>query len=99
MNRAAPALLPTAGGLLLVAGIAVFWRTNVRDLGRPASTGSYAPLEPGSAYESSLTLSFDGWTVLWTAGHLAGIGLAVLGLLVLVGTGGWWWGRRSAARL
>jgi hypothetical protein len=99
VNRAAPALLTTLGGLLLVAGIAVFWRTNTRGAGWTEYTGSYAPLEPGTAYESRLTLSFgDGWTVLWTGGHLAGAGLAVLGLLLLTGTAGWWLGRRSAGR-
>lgn len=97
MRRAAPAVLTTLGGLLVVAGTAVFWRTNTRDATWTAYTGSYAPLVPADeAYESRLTLSLDGgWTVLWTSGHLVGAVLAVLGLLLLTGVAGWWLGRRS----
>ena len=97
MRRALPALSGALGALLVVAGVAVFWRTNTgRGIGYG---GSYAPLEPGSAYESELTLSFDRpWTVLWTGGHLAGALLVVAGLLVLAATGGWWLGRRTSRR-
>lgn len=96
MSRALPALVAAAGGLLVAAGVAVFWRTNT---GRWVEYGgSYAPLEPGSAYESRLTLTFDRpGTVLWTTGHLVGVLLAVLGLVVLAAVGGWWLGRRGSA--
>ncbi|MGY1804047.1 hypothetical protein ACI78T_12300 [Blastococcus sp. SYSU D00922] len=94
MRRALPALLGALGALLVAAGVAVFWRANT--VGWVEYGGSYAPLEPGSAYESELTLSFDRpWTVLWTGGHLAGALLLVVGLLVLAATGGWLLGRRS----
>ncbi|WP_324277540.1 hypothetical protein [Blastococcus brunescens] len=94
MRRALPALLAALGGVLAGAGVVVFWLTNTRE--RVTYDGSYAPLEPGSAYESRLTLTLDDrWTVLWTAGHLTGALLVVAGLLVLVATGGWWLGRRG----
>ncbi|SFF30828.1 hypothetical protein [Blastococcus tunisiensis] len=97
MRRALPALLVASGGLLVGAGIAVFWLTNTRRWTH--YDGSYAPLRPGSAYESRLTLTFDDrWTVLWTTGHLVGALLAVAGLLVLAATGGWWLGRRGGRR-
>jgi hypothetical protein len=95
MRRALPAALGALGGALLAAGVAVFWATNTRRW--TVYDGSYAPLRPGSAYESSLTLGVDdGWRVLWTTGHLVGALLAVGGLLVLAATGGWWLGRRAA---
>lgn len=93
MRRALPALLGALGALLVVVGVAVFWRTNTAG---PVTTygGSYEPLD--RAYRSELTLSFDDrWTVLWTGGHLVGALLLVLGLLVLAATGGWLLGRRS----
>jgi hypothetical protein len=94
VRRALPALLGALGGLLVAAGGTVFWLTNTRRW--TVYDGSYAPLEPGSAYESRLTFGFDDrWTVLWTGGHLAGALLAVAGLLVLAATGGWLLGRRS----
>ena len=44
----------------------------------------------------TFTVASDGdWAVMWTRGHLLGAGLVVLGLLVLVGVGGWWIGRRA----
>ena len=95
MKRALPAVLALLGAVLVGAGVAVFKLTNTRRW--TAYDGSYAPLEPGSAYESRLTLSFDRpWTVLWTGGHLLGALLAVTGLLVLAATAGWWLGRRGA---
>ena len=94
MRRALPALLGALGGVLVAVGVAVFWRANTRSW--VVYGGGYAPLEPGSAYESRLTLSFDRpWTVLWTAGHLAGVLLVVAGLLVLAAMTGWWLGRRG----
>jgi hypothetical protein len=95
VRRALPALLGALGAVLVIAGGTVFWLANTA----PATTvygGSYEPLRPGSAYESSLTLTFDDrWTVLWTGGHLAGALLAVAGLLLLAATGGWLLGRRA----
>ncbi|SOE03277.1 hypothetical protein [Blastococcus haudaquaticus] len=97
MRRALPALLAALGGVLVGSGITVFWLANTWRW--TAYDGSYAPAEPGSAYESRLTLGFDGpWTVLWTGGHLAGALLVVAGLLVLAATGGWWLGRRGGLR-
>ncbi len=97
MRRALPALLGALGSVLVGVGVAVFWLTNARRW--TAYDGSYTPLEPGSAYESRLTLTVDDrWTVLWTAGHLVGALLVVSGLLVVATTGGWWLGRRGGRR-
>ena len=79
MRRALPTLLGLLGGVLVGAGVAVFWLANTRQWTVP--DGSYAPLEPGS--------------VLWTGGHLVGAPLVVAGLLVLAATAGWWLGRRG----
>ncbi|NYJ07888.1 hypothetical protein [Petropleomorpha daqingensis] len=95
MRRALPWLLAGAGVALLVAGVAVFWLANLRPTGWTAYTADV----PLRAYQSSLTLSFEGGTVLWTGQHLLGAGLAVLGLLLLAGTGGWLLGRRAGRRL
>ena len=96
MRRALPWAVAVLGAALAVAGVAVFWWTNTRS---PTVThdGSYAPLLPAdSAYESRLTLTFDGGAVLWETGHLVGAGLLVAGALVLAAAGGWALGRRSA---
>ena len=85
------------GVVLLVGGVVVFWIANSAGFGWTAYTAGYAPLESG-AYESDLQLTFSHGSVLWTWQHALGAGLAVLGLLVLVGVGGWLVGRRSAAR-
>jgi hypothetical protein len=94
VRRALPWVVAVLGAALAVAGVAVFWRTNVS----PVVTygGSYAPLT--EAYDSALTLSFDRVEVLWTRGHLVGAGLLVAGALVLAAVGGWVLGRRSARR-
>jgi hypothetical protein len=98
-----PVLLAALGGVLAGAGVTVFWLTNTRTVfwltntrtgDRTVYDGSYAPLEPGSAYESGLSLDFAGWTVLWTGGHLLGAVLTVVGLLLLAAVGGWWLGSR-----
>ncbi|MGY1650481.1 hypothetical protein [Geodermatophilus sp. SYSU D01119] len=96
MRRALPWGVAALGLVLVVAGVAVFWRENLP--GTVTYGGSYAPLTPTRAYESSLQLSFDRVDVLWTYRHLAGAGLAVLGALVLAGVGGWALGRRSGRR-
>jgi len=95
VRRALPWLLAGAGAALVLAGVAVFWRANLLPSGWTAYTSSYQPL---SAYQSTLTLSFEGGTVLWTGQHLLGAGLVVLGLLVMAATGGWLLGRRSGRR-
>jgi len=99
MSRAVPAAAAFLGVVLAGAGVAVFWLTDRSQaaFGWTAYTGSYAPLPPtGSpAYRSRLTFG-DGWTVMWTGGHLLGVGLVVLGLLVLAATAGWLAGVRTA---
>jgi len=99
MRRRVPALLAVLGSGLVLAGVVVFAVANSSRA--PADFGwtAYTPLAEESAYRSSLVVSFDdGWTVLWTGGHLLGALLAGLGLLVLTALGGWWFGRRSALR-
>lgn len=93
MRRALPWLSLGLGVLVLAAGVAVFWTANAL----PRGWTAYAPLEPGEspAYTSTLAISFDGGSVLWTGRHLLGAGLGVLGLLILVGTAGWLLGRRA----
>ena len=95
MRRAIPWAVAALGTALALAGVAVFWWTNARP---PTVTygGSYAPLT--EAYDSTLTLTSDGATVLWTRGHLVGAVLLVAGALLLAAAGGWALGRRSARR-
>jgi hypothetical protein len=96
VRRALPWLVGALGGVLLVAGVIVFAVANSAGVGWTAYTAGYAPLEPViDAYRSDLVLFSDG-AVLWTPRHALGAGLAGLGLLVLVGLGGWLLGRRSA---
>ena len=84
------------GALLCAAGVVVFTLANRAPTGWTAYSGGYAPLRPG-AYRSELTLTFtDGWSVLWTGGHLVGALLVVAGLLLLTGLAGWLLGRRTA---
>ena len=95
MKRRLPGLLALAGFCLLLAGVVVFNLANEprHDVG--ASSALLEPV-PEGAYQSALTFSYgDGWAVTWTSGHLVGVALVVLGLLVLVGVGGWWIGRRA----
>ena len=96
MRRAAPWLLLALGTALAVAGVAVFWVTNLAP-GAGAGWSAYAPLEPGDP-PPDLGSTAGGWAVTWTAGHAIGAALAVLGLLVLAGTAGWLLGRRRARR-
>jgi hypothetical protein len=96
MRRVLPGVVALAGLGLLLAGVIVF---NLANQPSPDfGWSSYAPLEPvtDGAYQSALTLIHgDGWAVTWTRAHLYGAGFVVLGLLVLVGVGGWWLGRRA----
>ena len=88
MRRFAPGTIAALGLGLLIAGVVVFAVAN--SSGAPPDFGwtSYGTLEPGTAYGSSLTLSFgDRWTVLWTGVHLLGALLVVFGLLVLTAVG------------
>ncbi len=93
MSGRGPALLGGLGGTLIAAGVTVFWMTNrarggVGDFGWSA----YAPLERGA--DPGALFGGDGWAVLWTAGHLAGAALGILGLLILAALAGWRIGRR-----
>ena len=98
MRRAVPGILAFLGLALVMTGIAVFAAANRAPAGDLGWT-SYAPLEPQvpGPFDASTYAYTPDWAVLWTAGHLAGAGLAVLGLLVLVGAGGWSLGRRSGS--
>lgn len=92
--RWAPGLVGVGGAVLAAAGVALFWRTDLAP-GSGTRFAEYEPLGASSAYESRLDLQFDdGWAVLWTTGHLAGLGLLGTGLLVLAALAGWSRGRR-----
>ena len=95
MRRALPWLIAGSGAVLVEAGIAVFATAGHG----PADFGwsAYAPLEPIQGPAATYTF-VDSATVLWTGQHLLGAGLLVLGLLALVGVGGWLLGRRSGRR-
>jgi cytochrome b subunit of formate dehydrogenase len=95
VRRALPWILTGLGAALLVTGVALFWLANLQPAGWTAYSASSAPL---AAYRSSLTVSFDGGSVLWTGRHLLAAGLAVLGLLVLAAVGGWLLGRRAGRK-
>ncbi|MGY1672340.1 hypothetical protein [Geodermatophilus sp. SYSU D00710] len=94
--RQGPASALLVAGALLVSGVGLFWRADTGPVGVPyGGSYAYAPLTPADAYGSTLTPTAGG-VVTWTTGHLAGIGLAVLGAVVLAAAGGWALGRRSA---
>jgi hypothetical protein len=97
MRRGLPWVVGALGAALLVAGVVVFAAANSAGFGWTAYTASYAPLEP-DAFTSDLTLTFSDGAVLWSWTHAFGAGLAVLGLLALVGLGGWILGGRAARR-
>jgi heme/copper-type cytochrome/quinol oxidase subunit 1 len=95
VRRAVPWLVAGLGAALVVAGVGVFAAANRG----PMDFGwtSYTPLqETQTAYLSAVTFA-DG-TVVWTAQHLLGAGLLVLGLLVLTGALAWLLGRRAGRR-
>ena len=92
MSRALPWVVGALGAVLVAAGLALFALANSVDVGWT----SYVPLDPVASVTGPLVFA-DG-TVLWTRQHALGAGLAVLGLLVLVGLGGWFLGRRSVRR-
>ncbi|MCZ2828159.1 hypothetical protein O2W14_04825 [Modestobacter sp. VKM Ac-2986] len=106
MSRAARWLVPGLGAVLCLTGVAVFWRTNVSSSAVDAAGWfAYAPLGVDlppidGAYRSELSIAFDDapWSLLWTPGHLVGVALTVLGLLVLSGWAGRWLGRRHGVR-
>ncbi len=95
MSRRLPWLVGGLGALLLAGGIAAFALANQAGFGWTAYTAGYAPLQPGEE-PVELDVTFAEGSVLWSGQHALGAGLAVLGLLVLVGLGGWLLGRRSA---
>jgi heme/copper-type cytochrome/quinol oxidase subunit 1 len=96
VRRAVPWLVALFGTGLVVAGVVVFAAANRGPL--DFGWSSYAPLAQNEvAYQGAITFA-DGAAVLWTGQHLWGAGLVVLGLLVLVGVGGWLLGRRAGRR-
>ncbi|GAB4081489.1 hypothetical protein GCU67_18665 [Modestobacter muralis] len=103
MSRAARWPAPVLGALLCAVGVGVFWWTNASSPGVDGGWFAYVPVgeappQPDGAYQSELSIAFDDapWSVLWTTGHLVGLGLALAGLLVLSGWGGRLLGRRAA---
>lgn len=93
MSRSAPWLVAGLGLLLVVAGAVVF---AVADGAREVVyEGSYEPLST-SAYSGTLGVSSDD-AVVWTRAHVAGLGLAATGTVLLAAVGGRWSGRRGSA--
>jgi heme/copper-type cytochrome/quinol oxidase subunit 1 len=96
MRRALPWSTAALAVALLVAGVVLFATT---DPARPADFGWYAyqplPAESSGPYSSTLTLTFDDGSVLWSDGQLLGAGLVVAGLLLLAVLAGWAVGRRA----
>jgi hypothetical protein len=95
MRRPLPWVVGSFGALLLVGGIVIFALANQAAFGWTSYTASYAPLGPDDEAPDWYVAFADG-SVLWSGQHALGAGLAVLGLLVLVGLGGWLLGRRAA---
>jgi hypothetical protein len=96
MRRAVPWVTGVLAVALLVAGAVTFAATE------PATPGDVGwsadePLPPGRPvpYTSTLVLSFDDSTVMWSDGGLVGAGLVVGGLLLLAALAGWAVGRRA----
>lgn len=99
MKRWIPVAVGGVGAALAIAGVAIFWRTNVA-ASMLHGSASYAPLEAEGSGSRAGWFAYSGGRIVvgWTAGHLIGAGLLLLGLLALSGVGGWWLGRRSARR-
>jgi prepilin-type processing-associated H-X9-DG protein len=97
VRRPLPWLVGGLGTVLLVGGIVIFALADSAGFGWTAYTAAYAPLQPGEE-PTQLNVTFADGSVLWSGQHALGAALAVLGLLVLVGLGGWILGGRSARR-
>ncbi len=63
---------------------------------RPTAPAPSRCCPPTGSPPSRLEPTVDGTLTWWTAGDLAGAGPALVGALLLSGTGGWALGRRSA---
>jgi heme/copper-type cytochrome/quinol oxidase subunit 1 len=96
VRRAGPWLITVLGAALIVAGVVVFAaaHSGSGDFGWSA----YVPLSQTQERSRNAVTFANGVIVLWTGQHLVGAGLLVLGVLVLVGAGGWLLGRRAGRR-
>ena len=90
MRRALPWLLVGLGAVLIETGVALFAAANRGSAGADFGWSAYTPLEPTRDPHDTFTF-VDTATVWWTQQHL-------LGLLALVGVGGWLLGQRAGRR-
>ena len=82
MRSPAPWVVPVLGAALCGAGAVAF--ALAQATGPDAGWFAYAPSGVDIAYDSDLLASLDAtWPLLWTRGHLLGVGLLVAGLVVL----------------
>ena len=82
MRSPAPWVVPVLGAALCGAGAVAF--ALAQATGPDAGWSAYAPSGVDIAYDSDLLASLDAtWPLLWTRGHLLGVGLLVAGLVVL----------------
>jgi hypothetical protein len=95
VRRVVPGIVAALAVVLVLTGIAVFAAAN----SGPADAGrtGYAPLEPGTPgpFDTTTYVSAPDRAVLWTAGHVLGAGIVVVGVLLLAAVGGWLLGRRA----
>jgi hypothetical protein len=97
MRSPPPWSVPALGALLCAAGAVVF--AQAQATAPDAGSFAYAPAGVDITYDSDLLASLDDpWPLLWTGGHLLGVGLLVVGLLVLGGWAGRLLGRRWGVR-